>query len=111
MGQLTLLSGGKQHDAVGDEIIRGLQLKRRWGQFFAKARIRSGFSRGELDSRLGLATGTYGAWEQGFCLPAPKMLGKIMANFDSSTNLEFQLLFNQLQQEAQIFRSKNPQIG
>lgn len=108
---LVLIGGGKKSDSPSDMIVRRLQLKKRWGSFFAKARIRSGLSREDLDSRLGLPSGTYGAWEQGFCLPAPKSLGRIMDSFDSFTNLEFQLLFNQLQQEAQVLRSENPQIG
>lgn len=110
---MVLVNGGKICATVGEIVIKDLKVRRRYGQFFRKARIESCLAPEEIDVRLGLPRGTYGTWESGFQLPRLNSLRAILAVFTDSAAIEFLLLFNEINREVQYYRKdlESPNIG
>lgn len=102
----TVFSGRGNAPRNNDEITEALRIKSRWACFFQRARVRSGFSTTDLNALLECEPGTYEKWESGLELPSTPTVGRLLLLFDCVTNLEFQLLFNQLQLEARLYHQR-----
>lgn len=98
---MEVIEGKKKSPTRADLMIKRLEVKKRLGGHFREIRECTTYE--EIERALGISTGLYQAWEQGFQFPDIKVAQKVSEYFGYQAMFKLLLLINEIQTEAQLY--------